>query len=121
MNVARHGMVASLGSKDGQAFSATRLYFWTAPCKGATEWYIVATRDFAGDPHDLVSLVRVGNQNAGHQRLGIGVDRCGAPREDLDHAAEVHHQGAIAEILHQRQVMGNEHVGEIESIAQILQ
>ncbi|MNE83847.1 hypothetical protein D3C80_1806990 [compost metagenome] len=50
-------------------------------------------------------------QRLGEQRLG---------RRQLDDPAQIHHSYAVTDELHNRQIMGNEHIGKAVLLLQIL-
>ena len=64
----------------------------------------------AADRQRLARLVDIGHRHGRDQRPGVGMQR---PAHDLlgrpvlDDAAEIHHQGALADVTHQREVVGD--------------
>jgi hypothetical protein len=40
---------------------------------------------------------------------------------DLDQLAEIHDRDAVADVLHHREVVGDEEIGEAEALLQVLQ
>ena len=68
--------------------------------------------------------VRIGPWDGRKQRLGIGMTRAGiegALGGDFDELAEIHHSDAVADMLHDREVVGDEQIGEPETALQVLQ
>src|SRR6204780_1560655 len=74
---------------------------------------------------DAPSLhLRIRDRHRRQQRLRIGVQRRGiefARRRGLDDAAEIHHGDASADMLDDRQIMGDEQISEPEFLLQVLQ
>ena len=72
----------------------------------------------------LVPVAWVGLRHRGQQRLRVRVQR---PRVqllrvgDLDHPADVHHHHPVGDVLHHRQVVADEQVGQPQSLLQVLQ
>src|SRR5262249_36477966 len=67
---------------------------------------------------------RVGDRHRRHQCLGVGMQRCGikiARSGDLDDLAEIHHRDAGADVLDDREVVGDKDVGQAELLLQLLQ
>ena len=83
-------------------------------------------RHLAGD--DLLRTarldLRVGDRDRRQQRLRIGVQRLGVElgaRRDLDDAAEIHHRDAMTDMAHNREIVGDEDVGEAQPFLQFLE
>ena len=60
---------------------------------------------------------RIGDRRGGEQRLRIGMHDL--PRQitrlrELDDLAEIHHRDAVGDAAHEREVVGDEHVGQAE-------
>jgi len=78
----------------------------------------------AGKRHFRVATVRVEHRLGGEQRARVGMPW---PRVDFldragfDHAAEIHHQHAITDILDDVQVMADEQIAEIEAFLRLYQ
>ena len=76
---------------------------------------------------DLLAAVldhRVGHRHGGQQRPGVGVQRLGVEVVGgglLDHAAEVHHADPVADVPHHGQVVGDDEVGEVELLLQLVE
>jgi hypothetical protein len=51
----------------------------------------------------------------------LGPRRQAAGRRDLDDAPEIHHGDAVADVLHRRQVVRDEQVGQVQLVLQPLQ
>ena len=71
------------------------------------------------DPLAAVLLVGIGNRDRRKQRLGVGVrrmrvDPLGGP--DLHDPPEVHDRDAVADVAHDRKVMGDEEAGQPEPL-----
>ncbi len=81
---------------------------------------VIATGYLTTYADDFVTLTGVRLERAVKQCLRIGM--CGRSMfwHHFDHAPEIHHQNAVAQIPHQRQIMGNEHVGQVELLSQPL-
>ncbi len=66
----------------------------------------------------------VRNGHRGEKRLGVGVERIVVERVavgHLDDLAEVHHRNTVGNVLHHREVMGDEQVGEAELVLQVFE
>jgi hypothetical protein len=62
--------------------------------------------------------------NRRQQRMGVGMQRSGVDGlfvGDLDQLTELHHRHAVADVLYDGKIMGNEQIGESEALLQILQ
>ena len=83
-------------------------------------------RHVAAEDDPLAPLLdhRVRNRHGGEQRLGVRVQRliveivAGRHLHDL---AEVHHGDAVGDVLDDREVVGDEQVGQSELILQVLE
>src|SRR5712671_1158308 len=67
---------------------------------------------------------RIGYRDRRQQRLGVGVERVVeelVARRQLDDAAEIHDRDALAQMPYDREVVGDEQVGQAEPFAQILE
>ena len=69
------------------------------------------------------AVARVGDRGRGQQGLGVGM-RAGAANTALagtlfDELAEVHHGDVVGEVLHRRQVVGDEQAGETHVALQV--
>ena len=66
----------------------------------------------------------VRDRHGGEQRLGVGV-AWGVIQSmgvgDLHHAAKIHHRDAVGDVFHHREIMGDEEIGEVESLLQVFQ
>ena len=65
-----------------------------------------------------------GTRDGRQQRPGIGMARRGEQRvgrRGLDDAAEIHHGDAVGDVLHHREIVGDEDVGEAEPLLQVAQ
>ncbi len=75
--------------------------------------------------HDALALALgngIGDRHGGQERPRVRVARRGIHDvrwPDLDDLAEVHHRDAVADVLHHRQVVGDEQVGQAELLAQV--
>ena len=79
----------------------------------------VALQDGAVAPR-----ARARHRDRGQQRLRIGVARVGEQfvgRRGLDDAAEIHHGDAVGDVLHHREIVRDEDVGEAEPPLQVAQ
>src|SRR5205807_6097661 len=68
--------------------------------------------------------VRVGDRDRAEQRLRVRVQRVGVDLfgvRDLDDLAEVHHGDPVAQVADDRQVVGDEQVGQVELVLEVLQ
>ena len=66
----------------------------------------------------------VGQRHGRQQRLRVGVQGLLVDLlvvADLDDAPEVHHRDAVGDVAHHRQVVGDEDVGELELLLELLQ
>ena len=76
-------------------------------------------------PLGLAALaVRVRDRDRGQQRRGVRVVRPGVDVGlvgDLDDLAQVHHRDAVGDVAHHRQVVGDEHVRQVQLVLQVLQ
>ena len=75
------------------------------------------------DPPPLALGGGIRHGHGRQQRPGVRVARAGVERvrrPDLDDLAEVHHRDAVADVLHDRQVVGDEQVRQPEPLAQVL-
>ena len=67
---------------------------------------------------------RVGDRHRLLQRLRVRVQRLvrhRRPRPQLDHPPEVHHGDAVGDVADHAEVVGDEHVGDAELVAQVRQ
>src|SRR5580704_16737858 len=118
------GQMAALDAGAGPAhglqlrndLAASRNREGTARVEGATGRRGYRTRRFAS--HGLADMpaFRIGDRDRFHQRARIGMrgpseDALGRPL--LDDAAKIHDRDAIAEMLHDRQIVADENVGQI--------
>ena len=77
--------------------------------------------------HDLVAVTaqrRIGHGHGGQQRLRVGVGRALVDLllvAGLHDLAEVHDRDAVTDVSHDRQVMGDEDVGEPELVLELLE
>jgi hypothetical protein len=81
-------------------------------------------RDVALQQDALALDLGVGDRHRGEQRLGVGVARVRVEvlrGRDLDDLAEVHHGDARADVLDDRQVVGDEQVREVELLLEVLE
>ena len=78
------------------------------------------------DEDDLLALAaqrRVGHRHGRQQRLGVRVRRAGVDLvllAQLGHPAEVHDADPVRDVPHDRQVVGDEDVGQAELVLQLL-
>ena len=86
-----------------------------ARVKGAARRWIQRARQFAGQLDPLAPIVRIQTRRRRQQRLGVRMTRI---VEDLvlgallHAAAEIHHHHFISDVLDDRQVVGDKHVGQ---------
>src|ERR687897_2772670 len=83
-------------------------------------WYV------SGDDHALALtlLLRVGDRDGREQRGGVGVARLAVERRlvgDLHDLAEIHHGHPVRDVLDYGEVVGDEDVGEVELLLEVLQ
>ena len=70
------------------------------------------------------SIDRVGDRHRRQQRDRVGMERAGVQvvrRGQLDDPAEVHHRDPVADVADDRQVVGDEQVGQRELVLEALQ
>ncbi len=76
----------------------------------------LAPEDRGGQPPG-----RVGIRDGGHERLRVGMAGAGEQvrhRGLLDEPAQVHHERPVADVLHDGQVVGDEHDGDAQLLLQ---
>src|SRR4030088_1524596 len=92
--------------------------------KMAAGWWLNGAGYLAAQSDALPLHFWIRNRDRRQQRFGIGMQRRGiklAGGRGLDDAAEIHHGNAPADVLDDREIMGNEEIGEPELLLQILQ
>ena len=95
-----------------------------AGVEAAARGRVDRARHVALEDDALLRGVGVGHRHRRQQRLGVGVLR---PREqrgavgDLDDLAEIHDRDAVADVLDDRDVVGDEQIGEAELALQVAQ
>src|SRR6202166_329145 len=90
----------------------------------ASPGWMGGARNLALQPDAPPRHFRIRDRDRRQQRLRIGVQRRGiefARRCGLDDAAEIHHRDAPADMLDDRQVMGDEEISEPDLLLQVLQ
>src|SRR6266478_5992133 len=92
--------------------------------KMAAGWWLNGARDFAAQSDALPLYFWIRNRDRRQQRFSIGVQRRGiklAGGRGLDDATEIHDRNALADMLDDRQIMGNKEISETEFLLQVLQ
>ena len=90
----------------------------------AAGWWVNWARDLARQSDALPFHSWIRNRDRRQQRFGIGVQRRGiklAGWRGLDDAPEIHDGNALADMLDDRQIMGNKQISEPELLLQVLQ
>src|ERR1700722_20270989 len=81
-------------------------------------------RQVALQHHTVAPRRRVGQRNGGDEGVAVGMARLGKQllgRRGLDDATEVHHGDAVGNVLHHREIVRDEDVGETEPALQLAQ
>src|SRR5258706_3108342 len=121
--MARDRMAALRGERrllDGATLTRIR----TARAEAATRRRVDSARHITLKHDARAARGGFGDRDRGEKRLRIRVPR---PREELalvgelDDLAEIHHGDARCDVLHDREVVGDEEVGHAEALLQILQ
>src|SRR5215204_5961210 len=112
--------------ESGLVVGAVVLGAGAAGVEGAALRGVGRGRHVAGEDHapPLAFLVGVGYGDGREQRGGVGVARLvveRVPVGDLHDLAEVHDGDPIGDVLYHGEVVGDENVGEVELLLQILQ
>src|SRR3981081_3183738 len=92
--------------------------------KMAARRRVNGARNLALQSDALPLHFRIRNRDRRQQRFGIGMQRRGiklAGGRGLDDATEIHHGNAPADMLDDRQIMGNKEISETEFLLQLLQ
>src|ERR1700730_5836028 len=90
----------------------------------AAGWWLNGARNLAAQSDALPLHLWVRNRDRRQQRFGIGMERGGiklAGWRGLDDATEIHHGNAPADMLDDRQIVGNKEISETEFLLQVLQ
>src|SRR5215212_6249411 len=98
----------------------------TAGVEVAPAWRVRGRGHVSGEYHALAFtfLLWVGDGDGGEQRGGVGVAGFAVqsrPVSDLHDLAEVHHGYPVRDVLDHREVVGDEDVGEVELLLEVLQ
>src|SRR5713101_4033055 len=86
----------------------------------AAGWWLNGARNLAAQSDALPLHFWIRNRNRRQQRFGIGMERRGiklAGGRGLDDATEIHHGNALADMLDDRQIMGNKEISETDALA----
>jgi hypothetical protein len=89
----------------------------------AARW-VDRRRHVPGQQHTLGLLIRIGHRDRRKQRLGVGMRR---PRKQvlrlgqLHDLPEIHHGDAVADVSHDREIVGDEQIAEPELLLQVHQ
>ena len=89
--------------------------------EGAALWWIDRRRHISLEENAILLQCWIGLRNRGKKSLGVGVFRALVDRlgiGELDDLAEVHHRHAVGDVLHHREVMGDEQIGKSEVLLQ---
>src|SRR6266446_8474077 len=90
----------------------------------AAGWRVNRAWNLALQSNPLSLHFWIRNRDRRQQRFGIGVQRRGiklAGGRGLDDATEIHHRNALADMLDDRQIMGNKEISKTEFLLQVLQ
>src|SRR5258706_15434089 len=94
---------------------ADRLRISAAWMEMTAGWRVGRIRHFALEDDELGAKARIGLRNRGKKRLGVRMLRGREEllsRRDLHDPADVHHGDALADVLHDAQVRGDEKTSE---------
>src|SRR6266550_8702727 len=116
--------VGTLLERRRLALAARKLRNGAPGVKMTAGWWVDGTGNFARQSDAPPFHFWVGNRDRRQQRFSVGVQRRGiklAGWRGFDDAPEIHDGNALADMLDDRQIVGNKEISEPEFLLQVIQ